>query len=77
MVADGTTSCSTSARSFKEKKNLREICEYLRTNRIDRTRVLRRVGDVLVINIEAVELVKEEGAGQRSQKGSVVVHWVS
>ena len=54
MVADGTTSCSASARSFKEKKNLREICEYLRTNRIDRTRILRRVDDVLVIDTEAV-----------------------
>ena len=63
MVADGTTSCSVNARWFKEKKNLKEICEYLRTNRIDRTRILRRVGDVLVIDTEALELVKEEGAG--------------
>ena len=63
MVSDGTTPCSTGARSFKEKKKLREFCEYLRTNRIDRTRILRRVRDVLVIDTEALELLKEEGAG--------------
>ena len=57
---------------LKEKKNLREFCEYLRTNRIDRTRILRRVGDVLVIDTEALELLKEEGSGQQSQKGSVI-----
>ena len=73
MVSDGTTPCSAGVRSFKEKKNLREFCQYLRTNRIDRTRILRRVGDVLVIDTEALELVKEEEeAGQRSQKGSVM-----
>ena len=63
MVADGTTSCSASARSLKEKKNLRETCKYLSKNRIDRARIWRRVGDVLVIDMEALELVKEEGAG--------------
>ena len=42
------------------------------TNRIDRTRILRRVGNVLVIDTEALELMKEEEAGQRSQKGSVM-----
>ena len=65
MVSDGTTSCSAGVRSFKEKKNLREICQYLRANRIDRTQILRKVGDVLVIDTEALELMKEEeGAGQ-------------
>ena len=72
MVSAGTTSCSASVRSLEEKKNLREICEYLSKNRIDGTRILRRVGDVLVIDTEALELVKEEGAGQRSQKGFVI-----
>ena len=33
---------------------------------------MRRVGDVLVIDTEALELMKEEEAGQRSQKGSVM-----
>ena len=72
VVSDGTTPCSAGARLFKEKKNLREFCEYLRTNRIDRTQILQRVGDVLVIDTEALELLKEEEAGQRSQKGSVM-----
>ena len=73
MVSDGTTPYSAGVRSFKEKKNLREFCEYLRTNRIDKTRILQRVGDVLVIDTEALELMNEETeAGQRSQKGSVI-----
>ena len=33
---------------------------------------MRKVGDVLVIDTEALELMKEEKAGQRSQKGSVM-----
>ena len=72
MVSDGTTSCSAGVRSLKEKKNLGEICKYLSTNRIDRTRILRRVGDVLVVDMEALELEMERGAGQQSQKGSVI-----
>ena len=64
MVAGGTTPCSASVRSQKEKKNLGEICKHLRRNRVDRTLILRRVGDVLVIDTEALELVKEEGAAQ-------------
>ena len=72
MATDGATLCSARIGPQKEKKNLREICEYLSQNRIDRTRILRRVGDVLVIDMEALEFVKEEGAGQRSQKGSVI-----
>ena len=72
MVADGTTMCSMSIRSQKQKKNLREICEYLRDNRVERTQFLRRVGDVLEINVEALELRMERDAGQRSQKGSVI-----
>ena len=63
MVADDTTLCSASVRLQKEKKKLGEICKYLRRNRVDRTRILRRVGDILVIDMEALELVKEEGAG--------------
>ena len=72
MVADGTTLCSMSVRSRKEKKNLREICKYLSENRVERTRFLRRVGDVLEINVEALEQRMERDAGQRSQKGSVI-----
>ena len=66
MVSDGTTSCSAGVRSLKEKKNLGEICKYLSTNRIDRTRILRRVGDVLVVDMEALELEMEKRAGQQS-----------
>ena len=72
MATDGAILCSARIGPQKEKKNLREICEYLSKDRIDRTRILRCVGDVLVIDMEALELVKEEGAGQRSQKGSVI-----
>ena len=72
MVADGTTPCSASMGSLKEKKNLREICEYLKTNRIDRTRILRRVGNALVVDMETLELEMDERAGQRSQKGIVI-----
>ena len=59
-------------RSLKEKKNLRAVCEYLSTNRLDRTRILRRVGNVLVVDMEALEQGMETGAGQRSQKGTMI-----
>ena len=73
MVAAGTTMCSASTGPRKEKKNLREVCKYLSKNRIDRTRILRKVGNVLEINMEALEQEKEKGdAGQRQQKGFAV-----
>ena len=72
MVSDGTAACSANVRSLKEKKNLREVCEYLSTNRIDRTRILRRVRNVLVVDMEALEQGMEIGAGQQSQKGTVI-----
>ena len=54
------------------KKNWREICEYLHS-RIDRTRILRKVGCVLEVNMEALEQVKREKiAGQRQQHGVAV-----
>ena len=46
MVPTKTISCSIGIGSQKEKKNLREVCEYLSKNRLDRTRILRRVGNV-------------------------------
>ena len=70
MAADGDTLCSAHIGPQKEKKNLREICEYLSTNRIDRTQFWRRVGDVLVGNMEALGQRMKGEAGQRSQKGS-------
>ena len=72
MVADGTTLCSMSVRLRKEKKKLSEIYKYLSENRVERARFLRRVGDVLEINVEALEQRMERDAGQRSQKGSVI-----
>ena len=72
MVSVSTTLCSASVRLLKEKKNLREVCEYLSKNRIDRTQILRRVGDVLVVDIEALELGMEGRVGQQSQKGTVM-----
>ena len=72
MVADGTTLCFVSIRSQKEKKNLREICKYLNENRVERTRFLRRVGDVLEIDVEALEQRMERKADQKSQKGSEI-----
>ena len=73
MAADGATLCSARIGPQKSKKNLREVCEYLSKNRIDRTQFWRRVGDVLVCNLVALEQVKEEKiAGQRQQQGVAV-----
>ena len=72
VAADGATLCSARIGPQKDKKNLREICEYLSKNRIDRTQFWRRVGGVLVCNMEALEQRMEGEAGQRSQKGSVI-----
>ena len=72
MVAVDATSCSAGLGSQKQKKNVREICQYLTRNRLDMTRFWRRVGDVLVCEMEALEQEMERGAGQRPQKGTVV-----
>ena len=72
MVANGTTTCSAGTRPQKMKKNWREVCEYLH-NRSDRTRILRKVGGVLEVNLAALEQVKmEKSAGQRQQQGVAV-----
>ena len=73
VVSDGTTACSASVRSLKENKNWREVCEYLRSRKIDRTRILRRVGNVLVCQMAALRQVEEEEeVGSRQQQGTVV-----
>ena len=72
MASDGATLCSARIGPHKEKKNLREIYEYLSKNRIDRTRILRHVGDILVVDVEALEQSMERDASQRSQKGFVI-----
>ena len=65
MVVNGTTTCSVGTGPQKMKKNWREVCEHLH-NRVDRTRILRKVGGVLEVNLVALEQVKmEKNAGQR------------
>ena len=64
VTAVGATLCSAHIGPQKEKKNLRECCKYLKENRLDRTQFWRRVGDVLVCNVEAQEQVMEKSAGQ-------------
>ena len=71
-MAASATLCSTRIGLRKEKKNLRECCKYLKDNRLDRTQFWRRVGDVLVCDVEALEQHVEKKVGQRSQKGSVI-----
>ena len=72
MAAAGATLCSTRIGPRKEKKNLRECYKYLKENRLDRTQFWRRVGDVLVCNVEALEQRMEKSAGQQPPKGEVV-----
>ena len=71
MVATGTTMCSAGTGPQKRKNNSREICEYLH-NRIDRTRILRKVGCVLEVNMEALEQVKREKTDCQQQQHGVV-----
>ena len=56
----------------KKRKTLRECCKYLKDNRLDRTQFWRRVGDVLVCNVEALEHAMEKSVGQQPPKGKVV-----
>ena len=52
--------------------SVREICEYLTTHSIDRTQIWRRVGGVLEIDKEALELAMEREAGQQPLQGAMV-----
>ena len=72
MAAAGATLCSAHIGPQKEKKNLRECCKYLKENRLDRTQFWRRVGDVLVCNMGALEHAMEKSASQQPPKGNVV-----
>ena len=74
MAADGATLCSTQVSSRKNKKmsSVREVCEYLTTHSIDRTQIWRRVGGVLEIDKEALELAMESEAGQQPLHGAMV-----
>ena len=73
MAAAGATLCSARIGPRKEKKNLRECCKYLKENRLDRTQFWRRVGDVLVCNMGALEHAMEKSAGQQPPKGKGLV----
>ena len=66
MAAADVTSCSTSIGSQKEnKKKWGEICKYLQ-NSVNRTRILRKVGNVLVSDLEALKQEKQQkSASQR------------
>ena len=74
MAADGATLCSARGSSQKKKKilSIREICQYLTAHRIDRTQIMRRVGGVLEIDKEALELAMEREAGQQPLQGAMV-----
>ena len=74
MAADGATLCSARGSSQKKKKilSIREICQYLTAHRIDRTQIMRRVGGVLEIDKEALELAMEREAGQQPLHGAMV-----
>ena len=71
MVAAKTTSCSIGVGPYKNIKNVRECCQYLTSRKIDRTRIWRKVGNVLVVDKEALEQSVKD-AGQQSQKRSVI-----
>ncbi|MCV6577424.1 MAG: hypothetical protein OIF58_17005, partial [Cohaesibacter sp.] len=74
VAADGATLCSTQVSSRKNKKmsSVREVCEYLTPHSIDRTQIWRRVGGVLEIDKEALELAMESEAGQQPLHGAMV-----
>ena len=71
MVSANTTSCSTGRGPYKNIKNVRECCQYLTSRKIDRTRIWRKVGNVLVVDKVALEQSVKD-AGQQSQKRSVI-----
>ena len=56
---------------YKNIKNVRECCQHLTSRKIDRTRIWRKVGNVLVVDKVALERSVKD-AGQQSQKTSVI-----
>ena len=69
MAAASATLCSARIGPLKEKKNLRECCKYLKDNRLDRTQFWRRVGDVLVYDVEALEQMWRKRLANNHRKG--------
>ena len=73
MASVGATMCSPRGGLQKERKNVRECCKYLTENRLDRTQFWRRVGNVLICDMEALEqMMEKRDAGQRQQHGVAV-----
>ena len=67
--------CSAGHGPHKTKKNMREVCRYLTQNRIERTQFWRKVGSVLVCDVEALEQAMERkttGQWQQRQQGVAV-----
>ena len=64
VTIPGVTSCSAGVGSYKEKKNWREVAEYLHSS-VDRAQFLRREGCVLICNLAALKQeVEKMNAGQ-------------
>ena len=66
MAAAGATPCSATARSNKIVKEWRESVKYLRS--IDRGRLMRRCGSLLMIDMAALRQVKEKNAPDQRQQ---------
>ena len=76
MVSDGTTTCSTRVRSPKEKKIWREVAEYL-WSRVDRTRILRCEGPIIICDLEALKQEEGKSDGGQRQQHEIIVGYCS
>ena len=74
MASDGATLCSFQGGSLKreEKFTVRECCQYLTHNRIDRTQIWRKVGCVLACDVEALRKRMEQDVGRQPLQGTMV-----
>ena len=73
VAAVNATLCSARIGPLKGRKNLRECCKYLKDNRLDRTQFWRRVGNVLVYDLEALKQEKDQRNAGRQWKQGVSV----
>ena len=74
MASDGTTMCSFWGGSLKKKERftVRECCQYLTRNKIDRTQIWRKVGCVLACDVEALRKQMESNVGRQPLQGAMV-----
>ena len=73
MAAVNATPCMASARSRRIVKEWRESVKYLRN--IDRARLMRRCGSVLIVNMAALWQMKERSIAnqwQQQQKAATI-----